>query len=206
MLRTIKNHKCLVQVLLTKTNRYNNTNLEFKRHHSYQKNIYTSNFSVDDATLTHELAKSSKNKIDQSNLYRFVKAYHQHGHKAAAINPLFTHANVNLAELSPTLYGLNDTAAEYPTEGILFSASGSHSGRMTLNEIESYLKQCYSSEMSIEFEHLYSEEEKLWLSREFELLQNKQLDSNVKIELAKILLKSQVRGRRKIKAFFYKFF
>ena len=64
---------------------------------------------------------------------------------------------------------------------------------MKLSEIESYLKQCYSSEMSIKFEHLYREEQKLWLSREFEPFQTKQLNDNVKIELAKLLLKSQVR-------------
>ena len=159
------------------------------RHHSYQKAIYTSNFSANDATLTRQLTDLNRYKTEQPNLYRYVKAYHQHGHKAAAINPLNTNT-VEVDELRPDAYVLSHEV-DYATEGILFSNSN---GSMKLNEIETYLKRCYSSQMSIEFEHLSTEEEKLWLNREFEQLQSSQLDDSVRIELAKLLLKSQVNS------------
>lgn len=155
------------------------------RNFSYQKDIYLNNLNTNDPALRNELNELNKFKIEQSNLYRFIKAYHQHGHKQADINPLYSRPETTLAELDPATYGLtNDT---YSTQGLLFVPRSN----MNLNEVESYLKSVYSDKMSIEFEHILSEEEKLWISREFEQIQAKQLDKEIKLELAKLLLKSQ---------------
>jgi len=177
MLRIFKSQQNNLARIFVNSNRFFN----------YQKDIYNSNFSKQDDLLQKELNQLNKFKIEQPNLYRFIKAYHQHGHKTADINPLsLNKQNNDLTELSPISYGLSDDVL-YSTEGLLFSSKSF----MGLDEIESYLKNIYSNKMSIEFDFLSSEEEKLWINREFEKMQNEDLNSNVKIELAKLLLKSQ---------------
>ena len=157
-----------------------------QRYFNYQKNIYTTNLKVDESTLRNELNELNQFRIEQPNLYRFIKAYQQHGHKQANVNPLNTKSETTIAELNPANYGLTDSNS-YSTQGLLF---GSNSN-MSLNEIELYLKKVYSDKMTIEFDHLLSEEEKHWISKEFEEMQAKQIDKETKIELAKLLLKSQ---------------
>lgn len=179
MFRIIRSRSKLVSIA---SNSYRNFN--------YQKDIYTKNLQINDDYLKEELNELNKFKIEQPNLYRFIKAYHQHGHQQALTNPI-DNKTVNLNELNPSNYGLNNENV-YSTEGLLFSQYSN----MNLDEIETYLKNAYSDKMSIEFDFITSEEEKLWIAREFEVIQLKELDKNVKIEIAKLLLKSQVKQKK----------
>jgi 2-oxoglutarate dehydrogenase complex dehydrogenase (E1) component-like enzyme len=131
----------------------------------YQAEIYTNNFENSELKkeLKSDLLKLNRHRIDQPNLYRFIKSYQEHGYKIANLNPLKTSTNeINITELEPEFYGLSRNDTKYSVDGLL-NANGSAS--MTVNEIENYLKKIYSQQITIEFEFLQSEEEKLWLAR-----------------------------------------
>jgi 2-oxoglutarate dehydrogenase complex dehydrogenase (E1) component-like enzyme len=167
------------------------------RKYNYQTEIYTGKFKLDHSlneTLKSEINSQIHLKNEQPNLYRYIKAYHQYGHIHGQINPLEQVEQSNtleskLFELNPEYYGLKNDSTLYSTQGLLFGASNNS---MTLNEIEKYLQSVYSSNMTIEFDFISSEEEKHWLAKEFEAIQNQALDKKIKIDLLKLLLKSQV--------------
>jgi 2-oxoglutarate dehydrogenase complex dehydrogenase (E1) component-like enzyme len=165
------------------------------RSYKYQTELYTKKFTTKDEQLLNDLRKVYTNRFQQPNLYRFVNAYQQYGFKQAKLDPLeldlsssSSHRRL-LDELDPSAYDLNDREALFPTEGILFTDKA----KMNLNEIESYLKSKYSTNMAIEFDFIQDEEEKLWLAKEYENLFSSQIDSTSKVGMLKILLKSQVK-------------
>ena len=161
------------------------------RNHNFQTKIYTDKFTskqIPEAELKSDLEIFKSKRNLQPNLYRFIKAYHQNGHKLGDINPLSTNEAAEHSELTPEYYDLQRDAAVYATQGLLNSQSSS----MTLTEIESYLKNTYSDKMTVEFDFVANELEKEWISKEFEAMQVSEVDKADKIELTKLLLKSQV--------------
>ena len=163
----------------------------------YQNDIYTSKFQPLNElkeSLRKEVNASNQLRLEFPNLYRFIKAYHQNGFKLGEIDPLGQNkvGEEAFSELSPEFYGLSKDGL-YKTEGLLHSASNSE---MSLEEIEKYLKRIYSSKMTIEFDFITNEEEKHWISKEFEKMQSQPVDNQVKVELAKLLLKSQVKRKK----------
>jgi probable 2-oxoglutarate dehydrogenase E1 component DHKTD1 len=165
----------------------------FQRTYHYQTEIYNNEFTESkrlNDPLYENLRKENENLYEiakqEPNLYRFIKAYRQYGFKIGDINPLKSEKVHNMPlELDPIRYGL-DRSSQYSTNGLL-----SGGGFKSLNEIESYLKDIYSKNITIEFDHILNEEEKLWISKEFEAVSNQQLDSKVKVNVLKLLLKSQ---------------
>ena len=123
------------------------------RNHNFQTKIYTDKFTskqIPEAELKSDLENFKSKRNLQPNLYRFIKAYHQNGHKLGDINPLSTNEAAEHSELTPEYYDLQRDAAVYATQGLLNSQSSS----MTLTEIESYLKNTYSDKMTVEFDFL----------------------------------------------------
>lgn len=170
----------------------------FRRLFSYQTDLFVKSFDEPpNAKLRGELESAQARRAEHSNLYRFIDAYYEYGHLNAKINPLddstsniVNNSNHSLSKLlDPTSYGLSRSSAKYPTNGLLFSPA--NSDQMSVEEIENYLKTIYSSKMTMEFKHLTNEEEKLWLVKEFEALNHQSLANGTKINIAKLLLRSQ---------------
>lgn len=162
------------------------------RSYKYQAEIYTNKFETSDDALKNDLKDANQHRVSQPNLYRFINAYHQYGFKKAKLDPLNQMNNQEnyISELDPATYGLGkDAATSYPIQGLLFN---SKCQEMTVEQIDAYLTSTYSSNIAIEFEFLTSEEEKLWLAKEFELMQQETIENRIKIDLLKLLQKSQV--------------
>lgn len=161
------------------------------RNYNYLTEIYTKKFESannNNAALEEEINSLKELRNSEPNLYRFVKAYHQSGHKQGQTNPLKANKSEHF-ELRPDFYGLQtNDATKYSTKGFL---NNSDKSEMTLSEIEAYLQKIYSSEMTMEFEYIQCEKEKQWLAKEFEKIQAERVDIGVKIEILKLLLKSQ---------------
>ena len=184
----------LLQTVTSKSRVNTSSLVSACRNYNYQNQIYNSQFES-----TAKDAESLKTKLDsvraarnaQPNLFRFVKAYHQNGHKKGHINPLSSAASrPEVFELEPGFYGLDrqDTATKYSTQGLL----NSDASAMTVSEMEAYLNRTFSDKMTIEFEHVQCELEREWIAKEFEKTQASQVDIGDKVEILKLLLKSQV--------------
>jgi 2-oxoglutarate dehydrogenase complex dehydrogenase (E1) component-like enzyme len=100
---------------------------------------------------------------------------------------------LSTAQLEPSRYGL-DPSAQYEVDDLLFLQSHS-GGRWSVEQIENYLTNIYSKSCSIEFDYLRDEEEKYWIAREFELMQQTKLDKSTSINILKLMLKSEVTTR-----------
>ena len=166
----------------------------------YQNDIYinkepillTSNNNLNE--LKNEIEKSNENIIKEPNLYRYIKAYRQYGFKISKINPIETENCESVPlELDPKTYGLVDKSSKYSTNGLLFKTDLNESNsNNSLTEIEEYLRNTYSKNVTIEFEHIRNEEEKYWLAKRFEQMQQQSLESNVRVNILKLMAKSQV--------------
>ena len=165
----------------------------FSRSYNYQTRIYTdldlNKTTINLSEIQKELADCNQKALSQPNLYRFVRAYRQYGFKISKLNPLISKDEVNISvfpELDPKTYGLCSSST-YATDGLLHVDSN-----MTLGQLEQYLRSAYSNNMCMEFEHIQSEEEKFWLSKEYEKMQMETLDVNTQVNLLKLMLKSEV--------------
>ena len=67
----------------------------------------------------------------------------------------------------------------------------------TLEEVQAYLEEAYCGHLSVETSQLSSLEEKEWFADCFEELKRKSFTAEERRQLAKIMLESQVRLRRK---------
>ncbi|XP_049814379.1 probable 2-oxoglutarate dehydrogenase E1 component DHKTD1 homolog, mitochondrial [Schistocerca nitens] len=121
-----------------------------------------------------------------SNLCRLVQAYREHGHKKADINPISIEEPRDVPELNYRLYGLTEDE-NYNTSGILLMDAETGS----LSDILHFLHKTYCGPLSAEFNYLEEEEEREWWAQRMERLSSEELDSSLKKNLAKELLKSQ---------------
>lgn len=165
-----------------------------RRSFNYQKQIYLKNYenavNIEDRAFVDDVVKSRQSF---SNLYRYINAYHKYGYQSARLDPLELenprlHTLKNY--LDPKEYGL-DSSEKFKVDNLLFNTN---SNQLDLAEIEKYLKSHYSSNCAIEFDYLKNEEEKLWINKEFELLASYTINKEVKLDLLKLLLKSQVEN------------
>jgi 2-oxoglutarate dehydrogenase complex dehydrogenase (E1) component-like enzyme len=165
-----------------------------KRAYNYQKDIYLSDFrsSLKDASLREQLDAASSSRAQQASLYRYINAYHKYGYRFATLNPIEPPSappKTGSDQLSPARFGLNEKDS-FPVQGLLFNVDSAHT--LSLPEITNYLNQHYSNNIAIEFDFLHDEEEKLWLNREYEKMNDQPLDASVRVELLRLLSKSQV--------------
>jgi probable 2-oxoglutarate dehydrogenase E1 component DHKTD1 len=161
-----------------------------KRCFQYQNEIYVSNFESNrgDETIRNRMSRINESRSAQPNLHRFIRAYQESGFKMGRVNPLGDHV-VKLDELDLKNFGLSSNAStEFPVDNLLFSAS---KGSMTIQEIETYLREVYANKMTIEFDFIQNEEEKLWIAAQFEKLQREPISATNQLESLKLMLKSQ---------------
>ncbi|XP_034113046.1 probable 2-oxoglutarate dehydrogenase E1 component DHKTD1 homolog, mitochondrial isoform X1 [Drosophila albomicans] len=143
-----------------------------------------------------EEAKLARNS--QGNVYRWVEAFRQHGHKLAAVNPISikepNSESSELQELNPAFYGLQ-TQQAVRTANLLSAPAASSGGSQNVQnvaQLEQLLRDIYcGSAASAEFAYIEDTEEREWLARNFETLNEHQLQSTERCEIAELLIKSQ---------------
>ena len=170
------------------------------RNYNYQTEVYTKKFESIDENLKKDLQNVNVHRVKQPNLYRYISAYRQYGFKNAQVNPLDQYVNFDnyASELDPKTYGLSRDSTAYSTQGLIHAAG---TDQMTVDQIESYLKNTYADKACIEFDFLSSLEEKLWIEKRFEEIQSQSIEQKTQIEILNLLLKSQV----KFDIYFFKF-
>lgn len=67
----------------------------------------------------------------------------------------------------------------------------------SVEEVEAYLEEAYCGHLSVETSQLSSLEEREWFSDRFEELKKKSFSTEERVQLAKIMLESQVGPKRK---------
>ncbi|XP_049533346.1 probable 2-oxoglutarate dehydrogenase E1 component DHKTD1 homolog, mitochondrial [Anopheles darlingi] len=123
-----------------------------------------------------------------SNAYRWIEAYRNHGHRMATINPVpFGDTSTTAPrELDPVRYGLA-SGDRIDAGGLLSVAAPSAVG-----ELEALLRTLYCGSCSIELAHIESEEEREWLIERYErLLTERPLTDADRRDIAELMLKSQ---------------
>ncbi|XP_013778792.1 probable 2-oxoglutarate dehydrogenase E1 component DHKTD1, mitochondrial [Limulus polyphemus] len=130
------------------------------------------------------------NRIKQSNLYRMITAYREHGHKVALTDPLATVQSDPMPELDPSRYGLSSSDDSIiQLDGLV----GLEKSKGSVQEVIEFLKKAYCGPISVEFQHMSTEEEKEWFAQKFENMQQMwYLTPDKKRTLGKELLKSQM--------------
>ena len=109
-----------------------------------------------------EVIDSLNNK--QGAMDQLIDAYRRYGHLKARLNPLETAAPPVFPELSPAFYHLSSSDGElsFLTRGILPQE------RAPLKEIIAGLEVIYSGHMGLDYMHISSLEERLWLQERLE--------------------------------------
>ncbi|MBX7058246.1 MAG: 2-oxoglutarate dehydrogenase E1 component [Leptospirales bacterium] len=97
-----------------------------------------------------------------------VQAYRRFGHLAADLDPLGLRLPDRSA-LELRLYGLQQADLERKFERALYGLE-----RATLAQILQKLERTYSARIGVEYEHIRSNEERLWLAERMEVTENSQ--------------------------------
>jgi 2-oxoglutarate dehydrogenase E1 component len=118
--------------------------------------------------------KPGKQPIDidpgkQTGVMQLIEAFRQYGHTLADIDPLGTYPSgiykrEKRSELFPANYNLDESDLEKK-----FPYENSHGTELvTLREILNHLTNTYCRKVGIEFFHVNTRKEKIWLQRRFE--------------------------------------
>ncbi|XP_060634255.2 2-oxoadipate dehydrogenase complex component E1 [Anolis sagrei] len=127
----------------------------------------------------------SRRAVDHG-LARLVTAYHEHGHKAAKINPLF--AGQAVMDMVPEIQVLTEgLQGPFNIAGLLNMGKEEAS----LEDILSYLDHMYCEHMSIETSQLSTLQEREWITKRFEELKQEAFTTEEKKYLSKLMLESQ---------------
>uniref|UniRef100_A0A182P7W8 Transketolase-like pyrimidine-binding domain-containing protein n=1 Tax=Anopheles epiroticus TaxID=199890 RepID=A0A182P7W8_9DIPT len=130
-----------------------------------------------------------------SNVYRWIEAYRNHGHRVASIDPVkFWPAadepapGEKLPELQYARYGLGPGDRIDP-RGLLNVPAQQQP--LTMAELDRLLARLYCGTCSIELGFIESEEEREWLAGRYEQLFQHETTETERRELAELMLKSQ---------------
>ncbi|RUS74783.1 hypothetical protein EGW08_017450 [Elysia chlorotica] len=134
-------------------------------------------------------SKELENRIQYSKIVQLVEAYRSHGHKTAHLDPLDLMKRGPVPELDMHLYGIQaDSHKMVQTEGIFF---GSDTQEMSVSDLVQKLQETYSGSIGAEFQHLQTQEERVWFAKQFESRIRISLSPEDQVDLAKLLLKCQ---------------
>ncbi|GFS26604.1 2-oxoglutarate dehydrogenase E1 component [Elysia marginata] len=129
------------------------------------------------------------NRIRHSKVVQLVEAYRTHGHKIAHLDPLNLMERKPVPELDLNLYGLqDDLGSNVNTEGVFY---GSETQHLKIIDLLQKLEKTYSGNIGAEFQHLQTQEERVWFARLFESKDTIQTSPDEKVDLAKLLLRCQ---------------
>ncbi len=100
----------------------------------------------------------------QQAVSNLIDAYRSRGHQQATLNPLEFHERPPVAALNPKFYGLSDSDMSKN-----FNTSFTKAPQeLSLAKILLYLKQAYCGNFSVEYTHIASSLQKLWIQERFE--------------------------------------
>ncbi|CAG9863171.1 unnamed protein product [Phyllotreta striolata] len=169
-----------------------NSNLK-RQYHS--DNVF--GFRSKKKKIYEESRESAEAKNKESNFFRLVTAYRQHGHKYSNINPVSLSAHSSsMPELLINRYGFSESD-NVNFDGIIHASRKEGS----IKDAVKFLNRVYCSSIGAEYLHLEDEEEIEWLSRQLEALPTEEIDDATKINIATELLKSQCFDRFLAKKF-----
>ncbi|KAG1667322.1 putative 2-oxoglutarate dehydrogenase E1 component DHKTD1, mitochondrial [Nymphon striatum] len=146
--------------------------------YGYKPEQIASAFEVDDEV--------SKNRAQNPNLYRFICAYRDHGHRLAELDPLKLMQARSIPNLQPEKYGLNN-AEKFNLKGLMNIGKD----EATLDEIVHKLQTIYCGPISFEYTYVMHDKEREWLTQNIESVMMDDLKSADRILLAEDMLKSQ---------------
>ncbi|KAG8176487.1 hypothetical protein JTE90_017542 [Oedothorax gibbosus] len=168
----------------------NRLSLSYIKCHKYSYHSFSGVYGFRPRSLQIEENRISPLYSKFSNpVYILTEAFRNHGYKIANINPLIKPTSSYLPILDPLNYDLKiDDSTKVSLDGIIKSTQS----ETTIENLIQTLNKIYCDKISLEIQHL-EENEKAWISSEFEKIQ---LESNLSNEerknLAQELLKSQV--------------
>lgn len=143
--------------------------------------------------LPQVLVEGSKDALENRNknadILRLVTAYREEGHKNADVDPLNTFKR-NESDLSLHKFGLDDVNLnkKFKLSGLLH-CNGQEEASM--KEILEHLENVYCGQLSVEVQHIVDESEKLWLAALIEESVHWPVETERRVHLAKLLLRSQ---------------
>uniref|UniRef100_A0A182JSU8 Transketolase-like pyrimidine-binding domain-containing protein n=1 Tax=Anopheles christyi TaxID=43041 RepID=A0A182JSU8_9DIPT len=129
-----------------------------------------------------------------SNVYRWVEAYRNHGHRIATIDPVLFQPSADagsskgLPELQYTRYGLG-AGDRIDPRGLLNVPASQQP--LSMVELDALLARMYCGSCSIELGFIESEQEREWLAGRYEQLFQHELTVGERREIAELMLKSQ---------------
>ncbi|KYQ91728.1 oxoglutarate dehydrogenase (succinyl-transferring) [Tieghemostelium lacteum] len=135
---------------------------------------------------------STTNITGIHNVEKLVNGYRKYGYLNANVDPLGRMERVKSKYTTIEYYGFNDGHQNETFKDIQKLLKHQKSSNTTLKEISEYLDKVYCGDVSVQFDHIESAEEKEWLFDRFEEIQNQQLTKEERLEIAKNLVKSEV--------------
>jgi len=125
--------------------------------------------------------KTREQATKEAKVIELINAYRVRGHLIADIDPLHAMPVLYHPELDIETYGLTiwDLDREFITDGLAGTDSA------TLREILDILQRAYCGKVGIEYRHIQSKEEKLWIRDQIrrELVQPEPLPNEIKEQL-----------------------
>ncbi len=123
----------------------------------------------------------------QMGVLRLVNLYRVRGHLIADLDPLTQHQRYH-PELDPKHFGLTlwDLDREFATGGLAGMEYG------TLRQILAALREAYCNKIGVEYRHIQSHEEKVWIQEHFEPPKARaQFPSAVRLQILKDLIAAE---------------
>lgn len=118
-----------------------------------------------------------------------ISAYKKNGHLAADLDPLGLAARKRVAEIEPEFHQINndDLAKEVSAPPSLAGSSG----KIKLADLIAKLNQIYTNKIGAEFEYIANNEQKQWLTNEFELSATADLARDEKVKALTDVIKAE---------------
>lgn len=167
-----------------RVNFFNNISFNFNRKY-HSENVF--GFKRKEKKVYKEAQDVIDAKCRESNFFRLVTAYRQHGHKCSKINPVTLATSHSLIpELEINRYGFKEND-NVQFDGII--SSGQKQG--SIEDAIKFLNNVYCSYLGAEYLHLENEEEIEWMNQQIEKLPETNFSNAIKTNIATDLLKSQ---------------
>lgn len=175
----------MMNKMLTKT---------FKKSLSNHLNINSYQISKIKATILSLPLKgfatsSSTRKINgpfnENNLKGYINYFRKNSHKYASIDPLIINSKKQSNGFSPEYWGLSELEKieDFPLDESSTYTDEITNNLTTVQDLESFLKKLYLSNVGVEFEYLNNEEEKLWLYQNYENIMSQDI-SHIELQNA----------------------
>ncbi len=118
-----------------------------------------------------------------------IAAYKKVGHLAADVDPLGLMVRKNSAEIEPEFHKISDADLALEVSAPISLASSN--GKIKLADLIAKLNKIYTNKIGAEFEYIANNEQKQWLTNEFESLATADLEGAEKIKVLSEIIKAE---------------